>query len=57
MLEGSAGILEKFASDKPILIEKMKNFAKVVPKEMDVVGKLKPNAVYFPTSNFFRTGF
>jgi hypothetical protein len=45
MIEGSTGILEKFAPDKPILIERMKNFSKTVAQELDTVAKIKPKMV------------
>jgi hypothetical protein len=44
-VEGSAGILEKFAPDKPILAEKMRNFSKIAFEVMDSMSKINPEKV------------
>jgi hypothetical protein len=43
MFEGSAAIVEKFASDRPHLSERMKKFGETVTKTMEEVSRPKPD--------------
>lgn len=45
MVEGSAGILEKFDPDKPEHAEKLRDFSKIAFEVMNTVSKIKPHMV------------
>lgn len=53
MVEGSVGILEKFAPDKPALAEKLRPFSKIAFEVMDAASKADPKLVSWPKKPLF----